>query len=121
MKRKSKHANSRRIKEFRYHIVMVTTKSKKVKKIRHPAYAFLEKGNLFIYVNITHSKQVDNIELIELRKNPRPKDKKKSYRSKVFRQDTKDTFGERERGWHIDPQDDEDIRREYRESQKIKK
>ena len=117
MKRKSKHAYPRKIKEFRYHSVTVMINGKKTKKIRHPAYAFLAKGNVLVYVIITHSTKV---EFIELRSNPNPKDNRRAYRTKQFYADTLDSFGRREKGWEMNPIDDAEIRKGYEKSQTIK-
>ena len=93
MKKKNKNSHPRKIKQFRYHNVYVIRTNGKPKKFRHPTYAFLLIGNTLLYVIITHSKIVNGEELIELRKNPNPNDKRKSYRSKTIQSDTKDKFG----------------------------
>ena len=79
MKKKSKKAIIRKKKEFRYHKIPVKSTKGKIHNIRHPVYVFLEKGNIFIYVSITHSDHIDNTIVIQLRNNPNPNDKRESY------------------------------------------
>ena len=113
MKNKSKKAKFKKRSEFRYHnTVSINAKGKK-KNIRHPAYIFLEKGNIFIYISLTHSKEIKNVLLIKLRRNPKPKDNRDAYRVVEIRKDTKDAFGKRLKKWVIDPLDEEDIRKEF--------
>ena len=76
MKKKSKRAYLKRKKEFRYHNVEKINRVGKKIKIMHPAYVFLKKGNLFIYVSITHSNSIKGQIVIQLRKNPNPKNNK---------------------------------------------
>ena len=120
MKNKSKHARAKKIKEFHYHNVEVKTKNGKIKKIKHPVYAFLQTGNVLVYITISHSRDIPHIETVELRTNPNPKDKRKAFRIKRFYKDTLDTFGVRKKEWKINPLDDEDIRNEYKDLQKTK-
>ena len=115
MKKKSKKQKLKRKSEFRFHVVK--TKEKK-NKGGHPAYIFLQKGNLFIYVSITHSSEIDNELVIKLKQNPNPGDPRNAYYVLEIREDTKDTFGSRHKNWKIDESDDEDIRELY--NQKIK-
>ena len=110
MKKKSKKAIIRKKKEFRYHKIPVKSKNGKTYEIYHPTYVFLEKGNIYIYVSITHSNHINDKIIIQLRQNPNPKDKRESYWVAKIKNDRKDTFGKREKNWKIDPQDDEDIR-----------
>ena len=110
MKRKTKKQTIKKKKEFRYHNIVTFNKRGKKIKIRHPTYVFLEKGNIYVYVSITHSSEIKGTILIKLRKNPNPKDKRESYWVAKIKNDRKDTFGKREKNWKINPQDDEDIR-----------
>ena len=75
MKKKSS-LRPKRKNEIRYHSDYV--KSLK-KKVRHPKYIKTERGNLYEYHSISHSKSVDGIEYLKLRKNPRPGDKRNAY------------------------------------------
>ena len=77
-------------------------KNGKITKVRHPAYIFLEKGNIWLYVTVTHSKSVDELIVVELRKNPDPNDKRKSYWVAEVKEDTKDSFVKRKTDWSID-------------------
>lgn len=113
MKPKSKKQKARRLKEFRFHKVEVLT-TKKTNVIRHPAYVFLEQGNIYIYVILTHSSNVNNSIVIKLKKNPNPKDERDSYFVDEIKKDTKDTFGRRMRKWKLDKDDDELIRNKYK-------
>ena len=114
MKRKSKNQATKKRKEFRFHNIELINVNGVKTKIRHPAYVFLEKGNAYIYISITHSSSVENKIVIKLRKNPNPKDDKDSYWVVDVKEDTKDTFGKRQRGWLMDEKDDEEIREEYK-------
>ena len=117
MKKKSKKAKYKKIKEFRYHTVDIVKDGKKT-KLRHPTYIFLEKGDLFIYVTITHSNDVNGYLVIELRKNPNPNQNTPSYYVADIREDTKDRFGRREDDWKIDLLDDDDIRKWFYSTKK---
>ncbi len=113
MKKKSRHAQLKRAHEFRYHSVLTKNRNGKSLKISHPSYVFLKKGNVYIYVTITHSSKVEDYVVIKLRKNPNPKDKKDAYYVVDVKQDTKDRFGRRHDDWKIDIQDDIDIRKKF--------
>ena len=114
MKRKSKKQIVKKKNEFRYHNVVIINKLGKEIKIRHPSYIFLEKGNAYIYVSITHSKNVENHIILELRENPNPKDQRKSFWIVEIKEDTKDRFGRRQKRWRINIEDEKDIREEYK-------
>ena len=111
MKNKSRKACLKRKHEFRLHNVEVLNRYGRPVDIKHPTYVFLEAGDEYIYVVITHSDDVKNHVVIKLRKNPNPKDKSESYYVVEVRRDTKDRFGQRLKGWKIDPLDDLDIQK----------
>ena len=113
MKKKAKKQIFKRKKEFRYHNVEIVNNNGTTTKIRHPSYVFLEKGNIYIYISITHSDNVENSIVIKLRKNPNPNDKRESYRITEIKEDTKDRFSKRLKKWVMDIEDDKDIREEY--------
>ena len=110
MKKKSRKQSLKRRHEFRYHNVEAKNKFGKAINIKHPAYIFLSKGNLYIYVTLTHSNRIANCLVVKLRKNPNPKDKKTAYYVAEVKQDTMDRFGKRHDDWKIDLSDDNDIR-----------
>ena len=110
MKKRFRKAQLRRKHEFRYYNSLVINRRGQKVKFRHPAYIFLEKGNLFIFVTITHSKTVPNKIVVELRKNPNPSDKRIAYYVADIKEDTKDRFRRRREGWSMDPEDDNAIR-----------
>ena len=114
MKSKSKKQKVRKRKEFRYHNIEIVNDNSAIKKIRHPSYIFLQKGNLYIYVSMTHSNLVKNEIVIKLRKNPNPEDNRESFWIVEIKADTKDKFGKRLVKWVIDIEDDADIRKEYK-------
>lgn len=114
MKKKSKHARLKRKNEFRFHKVEFKTKGGKNYYILHPSYVFLEKGNIYIYVTITHSNHVEGLLVVKLRENPNPIDERDSFRVVEIREDTKDKFGRRIQGWKINELDREDIFEEYK-------
>ena len=118
MKPKSNKQKLKKKNEFRYHEVEIRRDDELLIKIRHPAYVFLEKGNLYIYVVITHSSRVKNCLVIKLRKNPNPKDKRDAFRVVEIKEDTKDRFGRREKGWRMNSEDEQDIRDEYKKKPK---
>ena len=94
--------------------MLARNKKGKQLKINHPSYIFLQKGNEFIYVTITHSNHVPNRTVIKFRKNPNPDDSKDAYFVVEIKQDTMDRFGKRHDDWSIDPLDDEKIRKLYK-------
>ena len=110
MKSKKNQNRYHRKKEFRFKDIVTKTKSGKSKIIKHPAYIFLESGELFIYVTLTHSKEIKNVVLIELRKNPNPNDNKKSYYVAETKEDYKINFGNRILNWKMTAEDDKEIR-----------
>lgn len=114
MKRKAKDQIARRRKEFRYHNIYIVNENRTVARIRHPSYVFLEKGNIYIYISITHSDNIKNSIVIKLRKNPNPEDKRDSYWVAEIKEDTKDRFSKRLKKWVMDCEDDNDIREEYK-------
>lgn len=100
----------RKKKEFRFHRIVIITDNNKKIKIWHPAYVFLEKGNIFIYVTLTHSDKINDLVLIKLTQNPNPHDKRQSYFVAEIRMDTKDKFTKRQMGWKMNDLDDKTIR-----------
>ena len=110
MKKKSRHTTLRRKHEFRYYNRLSINKRGKMMRYRHPAYIFLEKGNLYIFVTITHSKNISNHISIRLTENPNPTDKTDAYFVADIKQDTKDQFRKRLKGWKLNPIDDKSIR-----------
>ena len=119
MKKKSKNARLKRRNEFRFHKVEFKTDKGRILKIMHPSYVFLEKGNTYIYVTITHSKEVEEYTLLKLTQNPNPEDNQDAYIILDIRQDIKSSFGARRIGWLI-LKDDENIVRHFFNSQKEK-
>ena len=113
MKKKSKKARLKRKNEFRFHKVEVTTKKGRIRKISHPAYVFLEKGNIYIYVSTTHSKGVEGYMLIKMKKNPNPHDTRDTYIVLDVREDIKSAFGSKEEDWEIDKDDESVVRSLY--------
>ena len=110
MKKKSKNTYSKNRKEFRFKNIEISNKA----KMRHPVYVFVEKGNVYFYVNLTHSKEIAGKVVIKLTKNPNPDDRANSYFIEEIHEDTKDKFGKRLLGWEMDPKDDEIIRKLYK-------
>ena len=107
MKRKNKNAFHKKKKEFRFHNVIVQKHNGKT-KIRHPAYIFLEEGNLYIYVSLTHSQNVDEHIVITLKENPN--DERNSYWIAEIKEDLKSSFSRKQQDWKMSTEDDEKIR-----------
>ena len=78
MKKHAKHKYHKK-KEFRFIPTNYVNKGGRIIKISHPAYIFLQKGEVYVYVTITHSRSVDNLTLFKLEKNPNPNDKRDAY------------------------------------------
>ena len=114
MKSKSKHSSLKRKHEFRYYNRLSINKRGKIMRYRHPAYIFLEKGNIFVFVTITHSNHVSDHIAIKLRKNPNPSDSRDAFYVSEIREDTKDRFRKRLNNWKIDQLDDADIQNLYK-------
>jgi len=110
MKSKSKHATQERKKDFRYTNVEFKINNSII-KIRHPAYVIIKKGNIYLYVIITHSSEIDGKLVIKLKNNPNPNDIKDSYYIAEIKIDKKDKFGKRIKGWKMNPLDDLEIRK----------
>ena len=110
MKKKNKNAIIRKKKEFRFHKIELISSNNKNSIGWHPAYVFLEKGNVFIYVSLTHSNSIKNGIVIKLKKNPNPKDNRDSFYVCEVKEDTKDRFRRRREGWSMDAEDDNAIR-----------
>jgi hypothetical protein len=113
MKKKNKRALSRKKKEFRFKNVEVL-KGDGTIKIRHPAYIIVQEGNIYIYVTLTHSSNVDDKLVIELRQNPNPNDSKKTYYVAEIKKHIKDKFGHILKKWKRDVADDVEIRQLYK-------
>ena len=104
-----KNKISKRIKrknEFRYHQFFNVTKNR---KIRHPTYIWRQRGNIYDFHSITHSFMVDGKMFIELRENPNPKDKRKSFYNPKSESDLKSSFGRKLKKWKINELDSNDI------------
>ena len=114
MKKKNKKTFPKKKKEFRFHKTEENIAAKKPFSKSHPAYVFIEKGNIYVYVTITHSNSVKDKFVIKLKKNPNPKDKREAYVVLEIKEDTKDRFGSRHKGWKMDEEDDEIIRKEFK-------
>ena len=110
MKPKNKNQIAKKKKEFRFHKIEIVKNKSKISKGWHPAYVFLEKGNVFIYVLLTHSDSIENGIVVKLKKNPNPKDDRESYYVAEIKEDTKDRFGRRHDDWKITNEDDLAIR-----------
>ncbi len=67
MKKHAKHKYHKK-KEFRFIPTNYVNKGGRIIKISHPAYIFLQKGEVYVYVTITHSNSVDNLTLFKLKK-----------------------------------------------------
>ena len=109
MKTRSKHSNLKRKNEIRFHKVQFYTNNGKKKKIFHPAFIFFEKGNLYVYVTITHSSKIQNRIVLKLMKNPNPHDERDSFWIAEIREDTKERFTRRQNGWKVSSIDIEKI------------
>ena len=109
MKKKNRHSVLRRLKEFRFHKVKDKSKKKWLK--RHPTYIFLQQGNVYFYVALTHASTIDGYLLIKLRENPNPSDSRESYYIAEIKYDTKDNFSANKADWKINELDDVEIRK----------
>ena len=110
MEKNQKHKVFKKRKEFRYHPTNCKGKDGKMVVISHPTYIFLEEGNLYVFVTITHSNKVNDSFVIKLRKNPNPKDERDSYWVAEIRKDEIKNFGKKHNSWNIDELDDKAIR-----------
>lgn len=109
MKKKNKKALARKKKQFKFHKIESTKKNGKKTKFLHPAFIFLQKGNVYIFVTLTHSSSVDGKIVVKLRKNPNPNDNADSYWVAEINEDTLDQFCREKKDWKIDELDLEDI------------
>lgn len=103
MKKKiSIKTKAKRMNEIRFHSHYVKTLNK---KMRHPTYVWQKRGNLFDYHTITHSKVVNDVEFIELKRNPNPSDDKTAYLNPKSESDLKSAFGRKKKNWRLHPDD----------------
>lgn len=79
MKRKSKKQIIKKKNEFRYHNVVIINEFGKEIKIRHPSYVFLEKGNVYIYVSITHSENIENYIIYRIKRESKSERQKQIF------------------------------------------
>ena len=100
-----KNLKTRRKNEIRYHSVEVKTRNGEAISINHPAYIFMEQGDIYIYVTITHSNKVNDCLVVKLTKNPNPNDKTMSFWVAEIRKDNKKNFGKRHNNWAISEED----------------
>ena len=105
---------SKRKSEFRYHKIIIHYKNGKKKSIRHPTYIWQERGIIYDYHSITHSSSIEGISLKELRTNPNPRDKRKSYYDAQSKSDHKASFGRKRKGWKLHPLDEEEIQKSHK-------
>ena len=73
----------------------------------------LQNGDIFIYVQLTHSKKIRGKILIKMRKNPNPNDVRDSYYIEEIMEDNTANFGRKYDKWIIDDIDENDIRNLY--------
>ena len=121
MKKKSKYAVAKKKKEFRFHGISIKKPNGVIYDLLHPTFVFLEKGNQYYYMTITHSDRVNGFIVIKLKKNPNPCDQKDSYIVLDVRFDTKDRFSAKRNNWKIDDEDDQIIRDAYMKYKNSKK
>ena len=113
MKPDNENEKIKRKSEFRHHSVFVKTK-KGAKRIKnHPTFILLQNGDIFIYVQLTHSKKIRGKILIKMRKNPNPNDVRDSYYIEEILEDNTTNFGKKIDKWIIDDIDENDIRNLY--------
>ena len=113
MKPDNKDEKFKRKSEFRHHSVFVKTR-KGAKKIKnHPTFILLQNGDIFIYVQMTHSKKIRGKVLIKMRKNPNPYDVRDSYYIEEILEDKTTNFGKKYDKWIINDIDENDIRNLY--------
>ena len=111
MSTNEKGKNLKRKSEFRFHSVVADTKTGKKAIKGHPTFVFLQNGDIFIYVQLTHSKIIKGKVLIKLRKNPNPQDLRDSYYIEEICEDKRTNFGRNRKNWVIDEEDEKEIRK----------
>lgn len=111
--RQAKNKRTKTKNEIRYHLVKVKSKAGKILLINHPAFVFMEKDNIYLYVTITHSNKIENLVVIKLSKNPNPNDKKESFWVAEIREDEKKIFGKRHSNWKVAEDDIQSILKFY--------
>lgn len=113
MKKHSK-SQSKRKNEFRYHNIVIRSKKGRKKSIRHPAYIWKQRGNIYDYHSITHSSAVDGINLQKLTRNPNPVDKRDAYFDIDSKSDIKSSFGRKKRRWKLSDEDRIEIHQRHK-------
>ena len=105
MKKKSKKVVAKKKNEFRYHAVEIIKRNGRKTIINHPTYIFVEKGDIYVYIQITHSEKVKGLILIKLNQNPNPKDNKESYMVAEIKEDLKTSFSRIKKDWAMNEDD----------------
>lgn len=109
MKKHAKHKYHKK-KEFRFIPTPYINSRGQIIELKHPAYIFLQKGRICVYVTITHSKKIRGLLLIKLKKNPNPQDKQEAFWVAKIKRGNIKHFGRRKNKWLIDDNDDLKIR-----------
>ena len=110
MKTDDKNKKFKRKREFRFHSVVPNTKKGKNAIKEHPTFVFLQNGDIYIYVQLTHSKRIKGKVLIKLKKNPNPLDIRDSYYIEEICKDKMTNFGRNRKNWKIAKSDETRIR-----------
>lgn len=82
---------------------------RKNKRTRHPAFVFDEKNGKFVYIGITHSPKVGEVENIPLKNNPNPNDEKQAFVRPEAEEDKPKNFGRSMKDWKLSEEDKKTI------------
>lgn len=111
MNSKIKDKKLKKKSEFRFHTVIDKTKKGNKTINKHPTFIFLQNGDIYIYVQLTHCKKIRGKIVIKLKRNPNPLDIRESYYIKEILEDNADTFERIRNSWAMDEKDEEEIRK----------
>ena len=82
----------------------------------HPTHLYAKKGDLVKYHQLTHSKKImdTDIENIELKQNPNPKDKRKAFFIPISEQAKLEKFDKEKKNWKLS-EDDDKVMKKFRD------
>ena len=84
----------------------------------HPTHIYAQKGDKYIFIEITHAEITEGVKNIPLEKNPEPGNKSQAYIRPHSNEAHKSSFGAKLKGWFFS---DNDKKKVERIKKKVKK
>lgn len=87
----------------------------------HPKYVFERKGEIYVYLSMTHKPPKDTVkDYIPLEHSANPKDKRKAYINTKSESDNMGNFGARKKGWFFTDKDSKTVKGIIKQNKKGK-